>query len=95
VFLGRVVYPGEPQWLERDALAAVWWQTEQSRRCQECGQNLDESMDKDNAYAYKAEPLWCHGCRAVHRAAVKMSGSNAKENPLAGTRYRINKVKAN
>ena len=41
-------------------------------------------MLEENTFEYRAEVLYCHGCRAIHRADVQMSGKGAKENPLAG-----------
>ena len=91
VFLyGRVVYPGDPQWTEDDVHAVFDWQADQANRC-ECGGDLTETMLKENAYAYKAKPLHCHRCRAIHRAAV--ARVKGKEDPLAGVRWRIDKIK--
>lgn len=90
VFLaGRVVYPGDPQWLADDVRAVFDWQSAQADRC-ECGGEFSETMLEENAYAYKAVPLYCHRCRAIHRAAVRLA--KGKEDPLAGTRYRVEKV---
>lgn len=92
VFLyARVVYPGEPQWTEDDVQAVFDWQAEQANRC-ECGGDLRETMLEENAYGYKATPLYCHRCRAIHRAAVALA--KGKPDPTAGTRYRVDQVKA-
>lgn len=88
VFLGRVVYPGDPAWLDRDADAVLWWQ---ANVCSGCGQLLSESMDPANEYKYEAEGLWCFGDRAIHREAVAMAGKNPHQDadPTAGTRFRF------
>jgi hypothetical protein len=87
VFLGRVIYPGDPQWLPEDTEAALWWQ---ANVCS-CGQLLSESMDPANEKLYAAEGLWCFACRAIHREAVAMTGKNPYQDadPTAGTRYRF------
>lgn len=90
VFLGRVVYPGDQQWTERDTAAAMWWQADQDRRCKTCGLYLDETMDPANEFKYEAEAVWCHGDRAMHRAALELAGrSYADADPMAGTRFRF------
>ena len=91
VFLGRVVYHGDPQWTADDRTAVVDWLIDQDNRCQDCGASLNEALAEDNAYEYRAEALWCHGCRAMHRAAIVLAGGG-KENPLAGARYRFTRT---
>lgn len=91
VFLGRVVYPGDPQWLDDDLLAALEWQTEQAGRCKDCGQDLDASTARDNHDEYEAEGVSCHGCRAIDRAAHKLAG-NETPNPLAGVRWKFTHI---
>jgi len=93
VFRGRVVYPGEPQWTGEDRQAIYDWLAKEVRTCQGCGQDLDESMQKDNAFAYKADGLRCHACYAVHVEAARLVGR--KPSPTAGyDRYRITKREA-
>ena len=89
-FMGAPVYSGFPEWTDDDRAAVFEWLSEQAGHCSDCNLPLDESMATENAYAYKAEALWCHGCRAIHRAAVKLA--KGKEDPLAGTRYRVHKL---
>jgi hypothetical protein len=90
VFCGRVVYAGDPQWTDDDRQAVYDWLAKQARTCSGCGQNLDESLQKDNAFAYKAAGLRCHACYAVHIEAARLIGGNPS--PNAGyDRYRIMK----
>lgn len=94
VFLGRPVYPGNPQWLERDTQAAMWWQ---ANVCTGCGQLLTETMvdfDESNPrreFEWQARGDWCHCCRAIHREALVMAGKNphTDADPTAGARFRI------
>jgi len=92
VFCGRVVGMGEPAWTDDDREAVFEWLHEQSQRCSSCGADLSEALAEENSFGYQAEALWCHGCRAMHRAAIHLSGPGAKENPLAGARYRFTKT---
>ena len=87
VFLGRVVYPGDPQWTDDDRDAAFEWLVEQSKRCSDCGQPLDECTAKDNSYAYHAEAVRCHACYAINVEASRLAGG--KPSPAAGHRYRV------
>lgn len=87
VFLGRIVYPGDPQWLEADTLAALEWETQQANRCSGCGQNLDESQKKDNAFVYQAAAVSCHGCQAILRASKPLD-----QDARFGTRYRFTRT---
>jgi hypothetical protein len=90
VFWGRVVGHGEPQWTLEDRQAVFDWLSEQAHRCTDCGADLDDSLKVENRWAYEAEALWCHACRAIHRASVALA--DGKENPLAGARYRFKKT---
>lgn len=88
VFQGRVVYPGEPQWLEADMLAALEWQAEQAGKCSGCGQNLDGTTGKANFDKWNAEAITCDACRAISRTAHVAAGRDDLD-PLAGKRYRV------
>lgn len=63
VFLGRVVAPGDPMWLEEDTEAALEWLRWQQRVCVGCSQPKDESFDPDGP-SYNAEVLRCRACEA-------------------------------
>lgn len=91
VFFGRVVVSGAPQWLERDAAAALWWQAEEDRRCSNCGRDLNVTLDPETERLWEAEAIWCHGCRAVHRAGLKLAKKDPylDADPLAGSRFRF------
>jgi len=87
IFLGRVVNPGEPYWLESDQIAALEWQAEQNRRCV-CGEDLDESTAPDAHDAYVVAGIRCHACAAIDRRARAIAGRDDID-PLAGMRYRF------
>lgn len=58
VFLGR--------WTEEDRQVALEWQMHEDGKCLRCGQPTAESMlDIEDAPAYKAELVACHGCLAI------------------------------
>lgn len=92
VLWGRIVGHGEPEWTHEDRQALFDWLTKEASRCTDCGADLGECMEVANRWAYTAEALWCHGCRAIHRESVRLSGPGAKESPLAGTRYRFKRT---
>lgn len=92
VFLGRVIYPGDQQWLEDDTQAAFDWMVYDASRCPGCGNDREEALAKENSFGYRVEVLWCHGCRAIHRADVRFAneaGQKAQESPLAGAVHRF------
>lgn len=63
VFLGRVINPGEPDWLPKDSQAAVWWKT---RFCTGCGNLIDECWaDEEVAPEYDTDVIRCWACEAV------------------------------
>jgi hypothetical protein len=76
-------------WTYEDQMAALEWQAEQARRCNECGQNLDETMGPDTDDTWNAEVSGhCDGCRALHRAAAIEAGRDDLD-PTVGARYRM------
>lgn len=91
VFLGRVVNPGEAQWLERDTVLALEWAAAESRRCSGCGQNLDETTVDDSDELYDAVGVACGACKAIHRASQIAAGRDDLD-PLAGMRYRVERT---
>jgi len=64
VFLGRVVGPGEPEWLAEDTEAALEWIDYVASLCKGCGEPLAECLDPENDGAYEAIPVQCHACAA-------------------------------
>lgn len=86
VFLGRIVYPGDPQWLPRDVEAAMWWL---ASRCTSCGQDTNQTVGVDHVDKWNAEISgYCDSCRARHRAAVVAAGRDDLD-PLVGARFRV------
>lgn len=78
VFLGRVVYPGEPQWLPEDTTAALDWHIEQAGRCPGCGHNQATTTSKDPP-DYDVEAVVCHACMARTREAQRMQGTRSED----------------
>lgn len=92
VFHGRVVYPGDPQWTDDDRQAVYDWLAKEASRCSECGQDLHESMAKENSFAYVAEGVRCHACFAIASAAAKAEG--AKLRNTAAWRWKLTRREA-
>lgn len=67
MFLGRVVGPGEPLWLEEDRAWALALAQVEAEQCPGCGQPLAETTDPGAQYAYQAKITRCHACAAVAR----------------------------
>jgi hypothetical protein len=67
VFLGRVVGPGEPQWLDADRDKALWWLIHDRQTCKGCGTRAEEW--EDDSHAYVPEPYHCRGCEVSAGAA--------------------------
>lgn len=83
VFLGRIVYPGDPQWLEDDAQAAIDWDTFDRSRCPGCGQPRDECMaHEDEAPVYEVTMARCHACSAASAEGKAFDGNQAGLYPL-------------
>lgn len=79
VFLGRVVGPGEPEWLPEDTTAALEWADWKETLCPGCGNPRHESFDPERATHYEAVPLNCYACAArdaEQREAVNAKSSN-------------------
>lgn len=74
MFLGRVVQPGEPLWLEEDRSWAMALAELEADLCPNgCGQPLSESTAAGMDEAYDAKPIQCHACAARDR---RMEGRN-------------------
>lgn len=70
MFLGRVVKPGEPQWLPEDREWALALLAEEGDTCTGCGQPLSETFDPANAEAYTVDAIGiCAGCYVLEAAA--------------------------
>lgn len=72
---------GEPLWTDDDRDWAIALLTYEADLC-ECGQPRSESMDKQSEFAYTAEPLRCHACRAIARGGERFAESGADSNGL-------------
>lgn len=73
MFLGRVVQPGEPLWLDEDrtwALALLEVEKDPPHRC---GHYLSETLDPANENAYTVDVLGqCAACYALDAKAKGM-----------------------
>lgn len=68
---GRVVAPGEPLWTQEDTDLALALTEIESVRCSGCGNDLTETLDDADEFAWQAEAVRCHACAARDRAARK------------------------
>jgi hypothetical protein len=82
VFLGRVVGPGEAQWLPEDTEAALTWQGVQDAKCSGCGHDRSESMAADSEDDWVAEAVKCHACATRDIAARRFA---EQDGDAAGT----------
>ncbi len=83
VFLGRVVYPGDPVWLPDDTLAALDWQEHEATKCPGCGQPRDESMaHEDDSPPYEVTLNRCQACKAAAIEVKAFGGDTAGLYPL-------------
>jgi hypothetical protein len=89
VFLGRVVGPGDPQWLPEDVAAALKWQSEQDLLCPGCGQPRGESFDKSSRYTVVSHR--CEACAALQQRTW-MAEKNRSKTPQFGLYQSVLKV---
>jgi hypothetical protein len=78
-------------WSEADQLAALEWQALEARKCPN-GHDITESTLKDNSYAYRADPVRCHACYAIHAAEAQLHHHSSDQN--AGTLWQLTKLEA-
>lgn len=64
MFLGRVVEPGEPLWLEDDTESALAWMQYLGTLCSGCGHPATETMNEADDGAWEAVPVHCFACAA-------------------------------
>lgn len=76
MFLGRVVGPGDAQWLPDDTEAALTWQAVQDTKCSGCGHDRAESMAAATEDDWVAKPIRCHACATRDRAARAFTEQN-------------------
>jgi hypothetical protein len=74
LFLGRVPAPGEPLWTDDDRDWAMALLAYEADLC-ECGQPRSESMSADSEFAYRTEPMRCHACQSIAKAAEPFAES--------------------
>jgi hypothetical protein len=90
VFLGRVVYPGEPQWLPDDTVAALDWLAYDMARCSGCGHQLADTVGPGEFDKWNAEKSGaCDACRAIDRAARLVAGTDDPVPETTGARFRV------
>ncbi|MGR7002816.1 hypothetical protein ACU686_40540 [Yinghuangia aomiensis] len=65
IFLGRTPEPGEPLWLADDRTWAYALLEVEAEECKGCGHPLSETTDRDAEFAYEAEGIRCHACKAA------------------------------
>lgn len=71
---------GEPLFTDQDTEEILEYFREKALECPGCGHPRDESMAKENQFAYAAEPIRCHACKARDEAAqewVRKRGDSA------------------
>ena len=73
MFLGRVVGPGDPVWLDEDRAYVLAWQAHRRDTCTGCGHSLTTSTAKENQLGYDAEVVRCHACAAQQRTLTKFA----------------------
>lgn len=76
MFLGRAPAPGEPLWTDDDRDWAMALMVYEADLC-DCGQPRSESMSPDSEFAYTAEPMRCHACKAIARGSQKFTQHDA------------------
>lgn len=81
VFLGRVIAPGEPLWLEDDRGYAIALSRIEADIHHDCGRPWSEAMNPDNAEKYTVDVLG--SCAACYALAVK------SDQPQPGPMYRV------
>ncbi len=90
VFLGRDVYPGEPQWSPDDAVAALDWLAHEMGRCSGCGHQLADTAGPGEFDKWNAEKSGaCDACRAIDRAARLVAGTDDPVPETTGARFRV------
>ena len=80
--MGRVVEPGQPQWLPEDVDLALEWAAEQSVRHNGCGHPLDETTDiaaDERQGRYKVRKLRCWACYETEKAAAEAAASTTSD----------------
>jgi hypothetical protein len=80
--MGRVVQPGDPQWLPMDRGWALALLQVEADSCPDCGQPWGEVTSPDNESAYRADLIRCHACAAGALAVRAHQDQNGKTDGL-------------
>jgi len=89
VFLGRVVGPDQPMWLDADREKAMWWSIYKAQTCPECGTRPAEWAD--DLDAYEPEPHHCRGCEVLAQGQDHLE--NNRRSYRRGTTMRLTRRK--
>lgn len=73
-------------WLPEDRWWALALLEAESGICTGCGQVLEESTLRSHEWAYTAEAVPCHGCRA---AARRTKAEQGDDQDMAGMHMRV------
>ena len=77
VFLGRIVQPGEADWLEDDAKAALEWQEWHNGLCTGCGVHRSDGMNPEHQFSFEATPYRCFPCQEREKRSYQWSKNHA------------------
>jgi hypothetical protein len=77
VFLGRLVQPGEPLWLDDDRDWALALTEYENDICDGCGQPRSQTTAPEAEYAYRAVAIRCHGCKTAAGATEPFTSPGA------------------
>lgn len=76
MFLGRVVGPEEPLWLDDDTEAVLAFLDYEKALCSGCGHSRLESFNRRYSFAYEAEVVRCHSCKAKAHKEKELSNDS-------------------
>jgi hypothetical protein len=82
VFLGRVVAPGDPTWLDTDRELALAWQHNKRETCPGCGTRPDEWAEDEDAYL--SDHVQCQGCLRLAEEQENNLDRDAQGKPQPG-----------
>lgn len=87
MFRGRVIAPGEPEWLDSDRDHALAWMVDEKARLA-CGCYPDETVGPEHDDRFSAEMVVCERHRAVGEAAERWSKSSNEADVRHGILWR-------
>lgn len=91
VFLGRIVGPGDPTWLEDDREKALWWMIHENERCPNCGtrhEEFDRAAGGD-PHAYEWKLRHCRGCEILAQGTDSLDRQRKAGSLRRGTTVRL------